>query len=36
MTQALDFSGADLVASSLDGVDLVTLAELTSRGPSRA
>jgi HAD superfamily hydrolase (TIGR01509 family) len=36
MTQALDLSGADLVASSLVGVDLVTLAELTSRGPSRA
>ena len=36
MTQALDLGGADLVASSLVGVDLVTLAELTSRGPSRA
>jgi HAD superfamily hydrolase (TIGR01509 family) len=36
MTQALDLSGADLVATSLVGVDLVTLAELTSRGPSPA
>ena len=32
MTQALDLSAADLVASSLVDVDLVTLRDLTNRG----
>jgi hypothetical protein len=36
MTQALDLSAADLVASSLVDVDLVTLGALTTRGSSPA